>query len=674
MQKRFFGGLYMLVFLFLFSVDVQAKDVSVQLDVEGLPEAPRAQDDFYLHVNYDWLKNTPIPEDAGRVDGFSGLDQQVRMRLQAITINAQQKLQAGKANHDEKNIAALYACIQDEAGRRQAGLGKLAEPLQRIENVQTVQEYADEMARLSHDLGTSGLLGSYTVDNDPYDNAVRVVWLNPPDTGLRQSFLVDSANETYHGYYQDYIRGILELYGRSPEMAEHEAQEIFALQQDLAKHSLPAGQLYNTAEAIHPLSLSELQRIYRAVDAKKMLQAGGIAPEDGVKGWYISDPAAIRRVNQLLTPQKLSLFKEYAVFRLLSEHSACLDASYAGITERYNQKMSGAAEAKSPERENLDLCEKLLEETYGRQYAQLYFHRDDCVDVENYAKQIIAAYRLKLQNIDWLSKSTIQKAVLKLDTMRLNIGYPAEWPDYLDTDTVLSPAEGGTLIDNVLLLERHRCQAAAASIGRPVDRNLWRGIVPQTVNAFYYAADNSINFPAGILQAPLYDKQADPMQNLGGIGMLIAHEITHSFDSSGAQYDELGRIRNWWTLRDRQAYAKRQNAIAYFYTRYRFPDGSWENGRRTLLEDTADLGALSCLTDLAGGDKEKLQRLYTSYAMTWRDKFTTAKFRTLLTDAHAISAVRVNAVLSATDAFYKAFDVKEGDGMYVEPKDRVNLW
>ena len=258
MQKRFFGGLYMLVFLFLFSVDVQAKDVSVQLDVEGLPEAPRAQDDFYLHVNYDWLKNTPIPEDAGRVDGFSGLDQQVRMRLQAITINAQQKLQAGKANHDEKNIAALYACIQDEAGRRQAGLGKLAEPLQRIENVQTVQEYADEMARLSHDLGTSGLLGSYTVDNDPYDNAVRVVWLNPPDTGLRQSFLVDSANETYHGYYQDYIRGILELYGRSPEMAEHEAQEIFALQQDLAKHSLPAGQLYNTAEAIHPLSLSEL--------------------------------------------------------------------------------------------------------------------------------------------------------------------------------------------------------------------------------------------------------------------------------------------------------------------------------------------------------------------------------------------------------------------------------
>lgn len=674
MQKRVLCGLFMLVFLFLFSMNVQAKDVSVQLDAEGLAEAPRAQDDFYLHVNYEWMKHTAIPADAGRVDGFSALDQQVSDRLQVITQNAVQKAQAGTASHDEKNIAALYACVQDKDGRQRAGLGKLAEPLQRIEEVRTVQEYAEEMARISHDLGTAGLIGSFAVDNDPYENAVRVVWLKPPDTGLRQSFFADAGNEAYFGYYQAYIRGILELYGRSSEEAEREAQEIFALQQDLAKHSLPAGQLYNAEAAVHSLSLSEVQRLYRAVDAEKMLQAGSIAPENGVKGWYISDPAAIRRVNQLLTPQKLSLFKDYAVFKLLSEHSACLDASYAGITERYNQQMIGAAESKSPERANLELCEKLLEETYGRQYVKQYFHSDDCMDVRNYAKQIIAAYRRKLQHIDWMSKSTIQKAVLKLDTMRLNIGYPAAWPDYLDTDEVLSPAEGGTLIDNVLLLEQHRCQAEAASIGKPVNRDLWQDIVPQTVNAYYSAANNSINFPAGILQAPLYDKQADPMQNLGGIGMLIAHEITHSFDNSGAQYDEKGRIRNWWTLRERQVYAKRQNAIAYYYTRYHFPDGSWENGRRTLLENTADLGAISCLTDLAGGNAEKLRRLYTSYAMTWRDKLTPAKFRTLLTDVHAISAVRVNAVLSSTDAFYKAFDVKEGDGMYVEAKERVKLW
>ena len=673
-MKRILCIVQMVVFLCAFASGVQAKDFSVRLDVEGLPAAPRVQDDFYLHVNYDWMKNTPLPADAGRVDGFSDLNRQVRAQLQTMTENAAQRLQAGTANHDEQNIAALYACIQDEAGRSQTGLGKLAEPLRQIENIQTVQEYVNQMARLSHDFGTPGLIGSFTVDNDPYENALNVIWLNPPDTGLRHAYLADAANEAYFAYYQEYIRDILIRYGRRPAEAEQSAREIFALQQDLARHSLPAGQLYNTVDAVHPLDLPKLQRIYSAVDVHAMLQAGGIAPENGVQGWYISDPPAIRRVNQLLTAERLPAFKEYAIFKLLSEHSACLDTSYAGLTQLYKQQMSGAAEAKSEERVGMDLCERLLEESYGRQYAGQYFTPEDCAEVRGYAGQILAAYRKKLQNITWLSKPTINKAVRKLDTMKLNIGYPDAWPEYLDTDTVLPPSAGGSLIDNVLLLEESRRRAALASVGKPVRRDLWRGMVPQTVNAFYSAADNSINFPAGILQAPLYDKKAPVMQNLGGIGMLIAHEITHSIDSSGAQYDEKGRIRNWWTSWERQTYAYRQRTIARFYGRYVFPDGSRENGWQTLIENTADLGALSCLTDMAAGDKEKLRQLYTSFAVTWRDKMTPAKFRALLTDEHAISPVRVNAVLSASDAFYEAFDVRLGDDMYVEPGERPRLW
>lgn len=674
MMKYVFCGLQIWVFLFCAITHVQANDFAVQLDAAALSR-PRAQDDFYMYVNYDWLKHTPIPAGDGKVDGFSALDKQVQDRLQTITVQAVQKLQAGTANHDEQNIAALYACIQDDAGRRQAGMGKLTGPLHQIEQVHTIQEYAEEMARLSHDLGMQGMVGSFTVDNDPYDNALNVVWLDAPDTGLQQGFLLDKGNEPYFQYYRAYIRDILQLYGRAPAEAERAARDIFALQQDLARYSLPAGQLYHPTETVHPLKLPELQRLYGAVDVQAMLQAGRIAPENGVRGWYMSDPTAVRHVNRLLTPEKLSVFKDYAIFKLLSGYSSCLDQPYAEAAQRYKQQMRGAVGRESGEHEHLALCERLLEESYGRQYAGRYFSPEDCAEVRNYAGQILAVYRRKLQAVDWLSGATIEKAICKLDRMKLNIGYPSVWPDYLDTAAVLDPSVGGNLIDNVLQLDRQRRREEIASIGQPVRRDIWRGMVPQTVNAFYYAADNSINFPAGILQAPLYDKKADAMQNLGGIGMLIAHEITHSFDSSGSQYDEQGRIRNWWTLRDRRAYAERQQAIEKFYERYVFPDGSHENGRQTLLENTADLGAVSCLTDLAAGDMEKLRRLYTSYAMTWRNKMTPGKFHLLLTtDSHAVSAVRVNAVLSAEDMFYKAFAVQPQDGMYVEPQDRIRFW
>ncbi len=654
------------------SIAAAPKDIDVQLDAEQLTTSPRAQDDFYLHVNYEWMKKTPIPAEETRVEAFSVLDNRARDRLDQITVEAVQHVKAGTANVDEKNIAALYGCIQDYSGREKAGLGKLAAPLQKIEQAATPQEYVETMMDLSQQLSFQGLISGFCVDREPLSNEKYTVWLNIPDTGLGKEYFANPRNADNVGHYQEYIAKMLNLYGRDAQTAEREAADILALQQDLAQHSLGIGELYDPQKSIHPLSLAEVRHLYGSLDTEAMLRRGGIL--DSVDHWYVSDPDAVRRSSQLLTKERLPVFKEYAIFKLLHDYSACLPKSYREAASHYKQYKGGAAAEKSLERQEQELDQSMLGLSYGRQYADHYFTDEDQRLVTDYVHRIQVVYRAKLAKIDWLENKTRQKAILKLDEMNLHVGKPEKWQPYIDTFDLKAPSEGGTLIDNVLSLQTQMRAYELELIGKPIDNALWWGILPQVVNAYYSSSDNSINFPAGILQAPFYDKAADDSTNLGGMGMLIAHEITHSFDSSGAQYDEKGRLRNWWSWKDWQAYKKRQQAIIRYYDRYRFPDGSHEDGEQTLTENIADLGALSCITTLAGTDREALRRMYTSYARAWSAKMTPAKFRDLLTDVHSLSVVRVNAVLSSIDEFYDAFDVQPGDRMYLEPQERVKLW
>ena len=673
MQK----SIHILCWCFCFLVFMplaQARDFNVRLDTAELEQAPRPQDDFYLSVNYQWLRDTPIPPEEKRVETFSSMDEKVRQQLADITRDAVRRNQEGTADRDENNIAALYACFQDGKQRETVQLGQLAAALHQVEQAATVQEYADTMAALSHELGTRGLVGSFAIQREPLENKTCVVWLQSPDIGLRRDFLLDKSNGAYFDAYRGYIRDLLVLYGHTPAAAETEAGQIFELQRDLAGHSLAPGELADTDNILQPLNLAGVQRLYRAVDAKAMLTAGGIGSQNGVQAWYASNPTALRRVNELLTPERLPQFKAYGIFKLLSDYAPYLTADYGSAASRYRLAMSGAAQDKSRERQMLEGNEALLTGAYGRLYASRYSSRGDCDEVKGYIQRILAGYRGKIQEMQGLSSKARSMALRKLDTMQLRVGYPEEWPAYLDTCQLLSPQAGGCLIDDVLALQRQQRAAELALLGQPIRRGIWREAVPQTVNAFYNPEDNSISFPAGILQAPLYDKKADPMDNLGGLGMIIAHEITHAFDSSGSQYDEQGRIRSWWTRKDWEAFGRRQDKIVRFYEHYRFPDGSRQNGQLTLVENMADLGALDCLTDLAGSGKEALRRLYTSYARTWRDKMTEAEFRNRRSDIHAVSAVRVNAVLSSTDGFYEAFSLEPSDAMYIAPADRMRFW
>ena len=655
---------------------VQAKpaEFPVRVQLEESAAIPAAEEDFYLHVNGEWLKHTVIPPMADRLDGLSEADQQVQVRLQQITAEAVKHQKDGRANRDEQNIAALSACAQDRAGREKAGLGKLSAMLQAVEGASTPQDYAEVMAAISRKTGQAGMLGSFQVRPDPLTNQIYTVWVNPPALAFPRPVLADPANEALFVLYRSYVRDMLELYGHEPSAAEHEAAELFALQQRFAMKSIAAEQHDPGAAALYPWAEKDMGELYRSIDIEPVLRTGGLEAVPEKQNWYVGSPADIRLAAAQFTPERLPVLKSYAIIQLLHNYSSCLPAAYAQLNARYMEQLKGAAAPEPMTQQAQERCWELLGEAYGRQYAARYFPEKVGSQVLQYAEDIRAAFRNRLVKADWLGKSTRTKALAKLDAMTVKVGAPREWPAWLDTMTVLPPAQGGNFIDAALAVGQQRRTIELDLIGKTFQQGGWGDMLPQTVNAEYDPADNSITFPAGILQLPIYDPAAPAMQNLGGLGMIIAHEITHAFDSSGAHYDAQGRLRNWWTYTDWQAYLKRQQKIIQYYERYRLPDGSQADGKRSVQENIADLGALACLTDLAADDREALQQLYSSYARIWREKLTPAGFQRERLGVHLFGGIRVNAVLSATDGFYEAFPVTPADAMYVSPEDRVRLW
>lgn len=382
----------------------------------------------------------------------------------------------------------------------------------------------------------------------------------------------------------------------------------------------------------------------------------------------------MKLLNEYLTEENLPLLKDYATYRLLSSFASYLSMDYRNASQEYGMAMDGITEAKTEEQIASEMVQGCLDIEFGKIYVDRYFSSESKADVEDMVYEIIDVYRNKLDQQDWMSDETKEKAKKKLDTMNLKIGYPDEWPTYMDQLEIKAPEDGGNLLTAVL--EINRCWQANVrnKIGKPVDKTEW-AMTPQTVNAYYNPSANEIVFPAAFLQEPYYSKDADRATNLGGIGMVIGHEITHAFDSNDSQYDENGNYNVWWTDEDYAEFQKRQQAIIDFYSQYEPIEGYKTNGELTLTENIADLGSMSCVCEICGDDMDALQKMFTNYAKIWATMQTEALAMYLLNnDVHSPDVVRTNATSSCMDAFYEAFDVTEGDGMYVAPEDRVGIW
>ncbi len=657
-------------------------------------ERVRLEDDYYEAVNGELLKQKEIPPDSYGWNWFYELSrdgEQVKEEIVSQVTDENSRYEDGT---DEQKIRDLYRTAMDMEGRRAVGLGGLKPWLDRINGSRDIQEYAESVAAFLRETGDYSLLKIFAA-SDLEDSGVYSWYLSGPDLGLGKETLEDPGQEALVEQYQEYVSRLLACAAGLEEPPSHlclagaaettpqldaedspydrAAAEIVGFQKDMAAAALPLAEQWNPEKIGNYYTTEDIQDLLANLDVKAVLSAAGM--NEDVDRMIVMEPELLKQVNSRLTEDNLKLLKNYTSFCILQDFAPYLTPEIRDTVISWRNEQNGIQEIRPDQKLALSILESKLGFEMGKLYVEQTFSSQDKAAVENMVQELKNVYRERISQMEWMGDDTKEAAGRKLESMTVKVGYPDIWPQDHSQVKILPPEKGGSLIDNVLALKRAETDAAWRKAEEPVDRSQWE-MTPQTVNAYYNPANNEIVFPAGILQPPYYDREASHASNMGGIGMVIAHEMSHAFDDMGAQYDEKGNYNMWWSQEDFDSFQKLGEKVAAYYNRQEGVGGRSINGEQTLGENIADLGALNCVTAQVGDDPEQLRELFQRYAVIWAEKLTEkAQLDRLNTDVHSPGKVRVNAVLRCTDAFYRAYpEIKDGDGMYLAPEDRAGIW
>ena len=426
----------------------------------------------------------------------------------------------------------------------------------------------------------------------------------------------------------------------------------------------------------HIYTMDQLQAMFPGAELDALFAASGLEQTDRI---LVSDPGKLQAIAALFdperTPNSLEILKSYARLTLLNTFGPMLGQAFTDAASTFQQSYLGIAGGLSLEGTASQYIQAFLGDYLGKVYADRCFSASAKKEVESMARDILAVYRDRIQALDWMSSATKAKAIRKLDTMTLHIGYPDTWEDPLEGVNLLTAGEGGSFFQNAVAIVQAGRQALAERQQEGPDKDQWV-MTPYTVNACYTPTENTITFPAGVLQPPFYDKNASYEENLGSIGYVIAHEITHAFDNNGAKFDENGNAAGWWTAADYAAFQALCQRVVTLYDGRESAPGIVCNGELTLSENIADLGAAACITQLEGKQENPdYAALYTAMARIWCSSYPREMRQYMArTDVHAPDKLRGSLVLQNFYQFYEAFGITEGDGMWLAPEDRVVIW
>ncbi len=650
--------------------DVSKQDTADGGNTEEDLDGVRYQDDYYEYVNENILNEIELGATDAHWDWFSELSAYVSEEMSDITRDLTKDGKDYPKGSSEQKIKDLYECVSNIESRNKTGLGELQPYMDAIRDARTIDEYVDALARLSGDYGFSSIVGGYSIMQDRADSSKYAVYMMYADTLIGKEYIENSAAGEYVDLYLDYINDMLTEFGFSSDEAAAGVEEIEALLRDICASTLSAEQLYDPAVTYNPYTKEQLGQLYTNLNVDNMLKALKI---DGQDKYIVMDVEQAKKINSLLVEENLQALKDYSTFVLLNDIAEYSAQGYARLKEDMDNALYGITQRWDDERVYMNMTQDLLPWDFGEIYVERHFSEKDKENVEEMIGLILDEYEDIIMRQGWLSDATKQKAVKKLETMQIKIGYPDEWPAAKDMMQVVPVSEGGSLISNMLTSMQVAIDDSLSRLGEPVDKSEWEA-TPQTINAYYSPQNNEIVFPAAILQYPFYSGDRDEAANLGGIGYIIAHEVSHAFDSSGSLYDEYGNYNIWWTDEEQKEYAELTKSIIDYYDGYEMM-GIAVNGELTLMENIADLGAVTCIAAIIGDDEEALDTAFGQMAYNWASEDTASYMMYLINmDTHAPNKIRVNAVLSSCDAFYEIYDIDEDDGMYVAPEDRVGIW
>ncbi|HYG94552.1 MAG TPA: M13-type metalloendopeptidase [Nocardioides sp.] len=643
---------------------------------KGMDLDIRPQDDLFGHVNGRWLAETEIPSDRSAWGPFVMLADEAEQQVRDIITELASR-DPGELDEDQRKIGDLYNSFMDTDSVSTLGLGPvrpLIEATQSLRDVRDLAAFLGEFERV----GGYGLFGSY-VDTDDRNSDRYLFHLVQGGLGLPdESYYRDDKFAEMREKYVAYLTRLLALGEHAdPDGA---AQRILELDTRLAQGHWERAETRDVQKTYNLMTAEELEQLCPGFDwAVYVTNLGGKVGEDGatLAEVCVRQPSYFEHLSGVLADTPIDVWREWLLSHVLRSAAPYLTDDFVETNfDFYGRTLNGTPELRERWKRAVSFVEGAIGEAVGREYVTRHFPPSSKAQMDDLVANLLAAYRESISQLDWMTEETKRRAFEKLETFRPKIGYPDKWRDYSSL-----PVHRNDLMGNAQAAAAFETDRHLAKIGSPVDRDEWF-MLPHQVNAYYNPGTNEICFPAGILQAPFFAPDAHPAENYGGIGAVIGHEIGHGFDDQGAQYDGLGNLNDWWTPDDKAAFEVKSKTLIEQYDGFepRNLPGEHVNGALTVGENIGDLGGLTiahkAYVIACGGDAptEDRRRLFMNWAHVWRTKRRPEQERQYLTiDPHSPAEFRANIVRNL-DEFHEVFETSPGDGLWLDPADRVRIW
>lgn len=626
------------------------------------------KDDLYEAVNGGWLKTAKIPDDKPATGGFNDLVNEIDKQL----MDDFDAYATGKEKSDDSRfneMIKLYRLAKKFDWRKKVGPQPLKRMLASVENLNSYEDYQSQWKNWILAGMPSPI--SFDIDADMKNATVYALFASSPSLILPDKSYYEAEKKAQHDQllqlWSSMVEALMDKLGYSKEEAKKIIDDAIKFDALLAPNVKSAEEAADYSKMYNPQTVAELASATDQLDIAAIIkQLVGEEPEKVI----VTEPEYFKALNKILQ-DNFELFKNWALIRVIRENASYLDDEMREINGRYGRALSGSKKPVSQRKFAFYLARDMFSQVAGDYYGKKYFGPQAKADVHHMVEQMIKVYKGRLTNNQWLSKDTRDKAILKLDKLGIQVGYPDKIPALYDQFKV---DEEESLIANLNQLTVTANKELFSRWNKPVDRMRWE-MSAATVNAYYHPFKNIIVFPAAILQAPFYSLKQSSSQNYGGIGAVIAHEISHAFDNNGSLFDEFGNLNNWWTDEDSAHFKQLAQKMIEEFDGIPFA-GQKVNGKLTVSENIADAGGLSCALEAAKNEADfNAQEFFINWATIWRMKATEQYMQLLLSiDVHAPQKLRANIQAENLDDFYTAFEIKPGDEMYRAPEDRVHIW
>ncbi len=648
------------------------------LDPANMDTTVHPGDNFFLYANGTWLKKNPVPETESRWGSFNELQENNYKALHTL-LDSSAAIVNAKPGSIVQKVGDFYRTGMDSTTINKIGLAPLNDIMVRISNVKDAKGLIEEIA-LEHTQGLGNVF-SFGISPDDKNVTKEICQFGQGGLGMpgrEYYFDKDERTSKIRDAYKMYIPKMLMLMGDDSITAGKEAAEIYKLELALAGASMTRVEMRDPYKLYNKFNTDGINKLTPGLDWKGLLVSLKVKGEDSL---IVGMPAFFTEFAKQLTATPVEVWKTYLKFHMVNSLAPYLSVSFDSTRFNFYGKTMRGQKAQKPRwKRILQVVDGSVGDLLGQLYVDKYFKPEAKKRMLELVNNLQQTYAERIQKLDWMSDSTKKKALTKLNAFMKKIGYPDKWKDYSALTIV-----NNDFVKNIIASSQWEYNYELAKLGKPVDRSEW-GMTPPTVNAYYNPAFNEIVFPAGILQYPFFDENADDAVNYGGIGAVIGHEMTHGFDDQGRLYNAEGNLANWWSPQDSANFTLNANKMVDQYNKIIVIDTSHANGSLTEGENLADLGGLNIAYEAfkktkQGQSNDKIdgltpdQRFFLSWAQVWRANTRPEELASRLkTDPHSPAELRCNVSPSNMEAWYKAFDIKPTDKAYRQPSDRARVW